>query len=88
MNNSITVSSWSELEDLIDTLAITEVISIDQMTILYTSECNNQYCLNLDVDDYSITEYSNRRRNRDHEYLDGIKTNKRVREGAEDNSES
>ena len=88
MNNLITVSSWSELEDLIDTLAISEVISIDQMTILYTSDNNNQYCLNLDVDDYSITEYSNRRRNRDHEYLDGIKTNKRVGKGAEDNSES
>ena len=88
MNNLITVSSWSELEDLIDTLAISEVISIDQMTILYTSDNNNQYCLNLDVDDYSINEYSNRRRNKDHEYLDRIKTNKRVGKGAEDNSES
>ena len=86
MNNSITVSSWPELEDLIDTLAITEVISIDQMTILYTSECNNQYCLNLDVDDYSITEYSNRRRNRDHEYLRS-KTSEDVSKGNEDNSE-
>jgi len=88
MNNLITVSSWSEFEDLIDTLAISEVISIDQMTILYTSDNNNQYCLNLDVDDYSINEYSNRRRNKDHEYLDRIKTNKRVGKGAEDNSES
>ena len=88
MNNLITVSSWSEFEDLIDTLAISEVISIDQMTILYTSDNDNQYCLNLDVDDYSINEYSNRRRNKDHEYLDRIKTNKRVGKGAEDNSES
>jgi len=86
MNNSITISSWSEFNDLIDTLAIADVISIDQMTILYTSERNNQYCLNLDVADYSITEYSNRRRSRDHEYLRS-KTSEDVSKRAKDNSE-
>mgnify|MGYP000147036636 CR=1 FL=1 len=86
MNNSITVSSWSELNDLIDTLAIADVVSIDQMTILYTSDHNNQYCLNLDVEDYSITEYSNRRRNKDHEYL-RRKTSEDDGEGNEDNSQ-
>jgi len=69
MSNSITVSSWTEFKDLIDTLAIADVVSIDQMTILYTSDCNNQYCLNLDVADYSINDYPNRRRNKDNDYL-------------------
>jgi len=87
MNESITVSSWPEFEDLIDTLAIAEVVSIDQMTILYTSDSNNQYCLNLDVSDYSITEYSNRRRNKDHEHLHGRTSSSIIRKGNEDNSE-
>ena len=52
----------NELDDLIDSLKISNDVSHQQMEYLYTSEANNNYWIELDVSNYSITEYINKRK--------------------------
>ena len=51
----------NDLDDLIDSLDISDDVSHQQMEFLYTSEANNKYWVELDVSNYSITEYINRK---------------------------
>jgi len=51
----------NDLDDLIDSLDISDDVSHQQLEFLYTSEANNEYWIELDVSNYSITEYINRR---------------------------
>jgi len=51
----------NDLDDLIDSLDISDDVSHQQLEFLYTSEANNEYWVELDVSNYSITEYINRR---------------------------
>ena len=51
----------NDLDDLIDSLDISDDVSHQQLEFLYTSEANNKYWVELDVSNYSITEYINRR---------------------------
>jgi len=51
----------NDLDDLIDSLDISNDVSHQQLEFLYTSEANNEYWVELDVSNYSITEYINRR---------------------------
>ena len=55
----------NELDDLIDSLEISGDVSHQQMEFLYTSEANNNYWIELDVSNYSITEYINRKKEND-----------------------
>ena len=55
--------SHDKLEDLIDSLEISnDEVSHEQRNFLYKSEANNEYWIDLDVSDYSITEFKNRRK--------------------------
>ena len=51
----------NDLDDLIDSLDISDDVSHQQLEFLYTSEASNEYWIELDVSNYSITEYINRR---------------------------
>ena len=55
----------NDLDDLIDSLDISDDVSHQQMEFLYTSEANNKYWVELDVSNYSITEYINRKEEND-----------------------
>ena len=55
----------NELDDLIDSLEISNDVSHQQMEFLYTSEANNKDWVELDVSNYSITEYINRKKEND-----------------------
>jgi len=55
--------STDKIEDLIDSLEISnDEVSHEQRNFLYTSEANNSYWIELDVSDYSITDFKDRRK--------------------------
>ena len=51
----------NDLDDLLDSLDISDDVSHQQMEFLYISDSLNEYWVELDVSNYSITEYINRR---------------------------
>jgi len=52
----------NDLDDLIDSLKISsDDMSHQQLEFLYVSDSLNEYWVELDVSNYSISEYINRR---------------------------
>ena len=51
----------NDLDDLLDSLDISDDVSHQQMEFLYISDSLNGYWVELDVSNYSINEYINRR---------------------------
>ena len=57
----------NSLDDLIDSLDISDDVSHQQLEFLYISESLNEYWVELDVSNYSITEYINRKKDKNND---------------------